>query len=1147
MPSPLARRALAAALFLLPCSSLAAQSAAQDDSAARAAARSGTLPLVPQRQLTFTTDEGTWISLDVSPDGKTIVFDLLGDLYTLPIGGGSATRLTSGLPFDAQPRWSPDGKQIVFTSDRSGAENLWVVDADGSHPRAITRGDKQRYVSPSWTPDAQYIIASKGGDLWLHHKDGGTGIRLTGAGTPSALAAGSPALRYMGVAFGGDARYPWLTISQPGRSRYQTGDDDHAPASSPRLMAPFQVGRYDRETGLVYVRSEEVEGAVRPMPSPDGRWMIYAARADARTGLKLRDLVTGDERWLARDVQPDDQESQSTRDAYPGSAWTPDSKALVTSYGGKIWRLDVPSGRAVMIPFTAQVEQSLGPLAKFDYPIDDSVLTVAQIRGAAPSPDGRKLVFTALDRLWIADLLTGRGGTPGQVEKTTIGGARRLTTDRVGEHAPAWSPDGRWIAYVTWNDSSGGDIYKQPADGSSAPQRLTRTSAYYDKLSWSPDGRRIVAMRGSRRQRINLLEDFGRLSSEAELEIVWIPATGGGDAQRVSFVNGADAQEGRGVPHFGSDSTRVYIYDRNDGLLSMRWDGTDRKALVKVTGAPAAPPGPGGPSPAPAADEIRISPDGTRALALVQHNVYLVTVALAGGQTPTISVSDPTTLVPERRLSRVGGDFIGWQRDGRTAFWSIGASFFRYDLLLADSLVRDSTAKAVERAAATPDSAARRTQDAAPRVIAYEPARADVVISAAKDRPRGIVVLRGARIVTMKGSEVIESGDIVVRDNRIAAVGPTGSVAVPAGARVIDVAGKTILPGYVDIHAHFWVPFGVHRTQVSQYLATLAYGVTTIRDPQTLAEDVLSYGDLVETGALIGPRIFSTGPGIFASDPIASLDDARDVVRRYSEFYHTKTIKQYLAGDRKVRQWVITAAREQGLTTTTEGGADFKMNLTLMQDGYPGLEHSLPIHPLYKDVVQLASFSGITYTPTLIVSYGGPQGKYYWLTHYDVAKDPKLRRFTPRDELDKWERTYFHRDDQYVYPALARELVKIVAAGGKVGFGSHGEVQGLGAHWELWMLGSGGLSNHDVLRIATQTSADAIGLGRDVGSLEVGKMADLQVLDANPLVDLKNSTAIRYVMKNGRLYDAFTLDEVWPRQTKLGRQWWWEEGAGGDR
>jgi hypothetical protein len=327
---------------------------------------------------------------------------------------------------------------------------------------------------------------------------------------------------------------------------------------------------------------------------------------------------------------------------------------------------------------------------------------------------------------------------------------------------------------------------------------------------------------------------------------------------------------------------------------------------------------------------------------------------------------------------------------------------------------------------------------------------------------------------------------------------------------------------------------------VSQYLAQLAYGVTTQRDPQTLAEDVLSYSDLVETGQLLGPRTYSTGPGIFSSDPIASLDDARDVLRRYSDFYHTKTIKQYLAGDRKVRQWVITAAREQGLTTTTEGGADFKMNLTLMLDGYPGLEHSLPIHPLYKDVQQLAAFSGITYTPTLIVSYGGPQGKYYWLTHYDVDRDAKLRHFTPHDELDKWARTYFHRDDQYVYPLLARELPKLVKAGAKIGFGSHGEVQGIGAQWELWMLGSGGLTPHDVLRIATQTSADAIGLGKDVGSLEAGKLADLQVLDANPLADIKNTNTIRYVMKNGRLYDAATLDEVWPRERKVNHQWWWE-------
>jgi hypothetical protein len=210
-----------------------------------------------------------------------------------------------------------------------------------------------------------------------------------------------------------------------------------------------------------------------------------------------------------------------------------------------------------------------------------------------------------------------------------------------------------------------------------------------------------------------------------------------------------------------------------------------------------------------------------------------------------------------------------------------------------------------------------------------------------------------------------------------------------------------------------------------------------------------------------------------------------------------------------------------------------------MQDGYPGLEHSLPIDPLEKDVVQLEAFSGITYTPTLIVSYGGPFARQYWLTHYDLDADKKLRTFTPHDELDKWKNTDFHRDDQYVFTSHAKQLTKIVDAGGRVGLGSHGEVQGIGVHWELWMLGSGGMKNHDVLRAATLHGADAIGLAKDVGSLEVGKMADLQVLDKNPLEDLKNSLAIKYVMKNGRLYEAATLNEVWPRTKVLPTQWWW--------
>lgn len=404
----------------------------------------------------------------------------------------------------------------------------------------------------------------------------------------------------------------------------------------------------------------------------------------------------------------------------------------------------------------------------------------------------------------------------------------------------------------------------------------------------------------------------------------------------------------------------------------------------------------------------------------------------------------------------------------------------------------------------------------------------------------GVIALRNARLITMKGEEVIPRGDIVITNNRITAIGPSGRATIPAGATVRDLRGKTIMPGLVDVHAHTWVAWGVHRAQVSQFLAQLAYGVTTQRDPQTSSEDALTYQDLMDAGQLIGPRLYSTGPGIFGADNIRSLADARDVLRRYSDHYNTKTIKQYLAGDRKVRQWVIMAAKELGLTPTTEGGSNFTMNLTLMQDGYAGLEHALPISPFFNDVVTLGAQSGLTYTPTLIVSYGGPSGLQYYLTRTDVDQEAKLRFFTPHDELDKWKRTSFQRTDQHVYPLHAEQLKKWVEAGGKAGLGSHGEVQGLGTHWELWMMAAGGMSPMMALRSATIDGAESIGLGKDLGSLEVGKLADLIVLDANPLDDLRNTTAIAHVMKNGRLYDGATLTETWPRQKPLDEQWWWK-------
>ena len=1139
-----------------------AQTPTQNDSSARAAVRTSALPLIATRTMKFTTDEGSWISVDLSPDGRTIVFDLLGDLYTLPSAGGTAKRIVGGAGWEQQPRFSPDGSQIVFVSDRSGAKNLWIANADGTKPRAITKADRINFSSPIWAPDGQYVIAARSGQLWIYHKEGGSGLQMTGlrpdGAAPAAPAPGAPggaAPQHLGAALSNDARYLWVNVSGTVPSTIvatmpiDADDDLHAQLggrSNPRRVGQYQVAQFDRETGRTMMRTHEADGAFRPVASPDGRWLAYAVRYDGRSALKLRDLNSGDDTFLVLDVQRDNTQGGGVndRDIYPGSAFTPDSKALITSYNGKIWRVEVPSGKVTPIPFTAEVEQQLGPLAKFEYSINDSVLTVTQIRGARPSPDGRRLAFTALDHLYVGDVTPARGGVGAQ--RITVRNPRRVTpTSNLVEHAPIWSPDGRYLAYVTWSDSTGGDIYRIRADGNAQPERLTRASAFYDKISYTRDGSRILAARGSKLNRIRTLEDFGSHSNAAELEYVWLPANGG-ETTRITWVGGGATQQGRNVPHAGPDSSRVYVWAGTEGLVSMRFDGTDRRVVMRVSAPPppTAPLPPGAtPPPPPPPDEVVLSPDGKRALVLAARNVFVVTVPPVAGQTPAVSVTG-SSIVPTSRITKIGGDFIGWSNDGRSAFYSIGRSFFSYDVGLADSLVRDSTSRAEPGAGApgaggAPRDSTARTDTTKKPTTVYDPQRYDVEIIVPKDKPRGSVVLRGARLITMKGTEVIPNGDIVVKDNRIVAVGARGSVSIPRDARTIDMSGKTILPGFVDIHAHNWFGWGLHRTQVSQLLAGLAYGVTTQRDPQTSSEDILTYSDLMETGALIGPRLYSTGPGIFSADNIKSLDEARDVLRRYSDHYNTHTIKQYLAGDRKVRQWVIMAARELGLTTTTEGGSNLSMNLTLMQDGYPGLEHAMPIFPLMKDVVQLEAFSGITYTPTLIVGYGGPTGLTYWLTHYNVDDDKKLRTFTPHEELDAWKQVQYVRDDQHIYKRHAEQLTKMVEAGGRVGLGSHGELQGLGVHWELWMMASGGMKSHDALRAATLHGADAIGLAKDIGSLEVGKMADLQVLDRNPLEDIKNTNSVRFVMKNGRLYDANNLTETWPRTKPLPTQWWW--------
>ncbi len=1051
-----------------------------------------TLPLVTTRQARFTTDEGTWMSVDVAPDGRTVVFDLLGDIYSVPLSGGKATLIVGGNSVDMQPRYSPDGQSLVFISDRNGSRATWIADANGARPRLLTTGG----LFPAFTPDGREIITGNR----LVDVRGGAGVLLQGFGS--------------GPSFTSDGRYIW----------FQTGT---------------QAARYDRRTGSVGYRTALSGGALRPMVSRDGRTLLYFTRFEARAALVARDLQTGSDRWILMGTQTEagapppppfvpgappgaggpPQPPPAGVGPLPRSAWLPDESGIVTSYGGKLWRVDLASGRTTPIPFSADVVQSLGPLVRGTHEISDSV-TAREIRDPAISPDGRRVAFTALGKVWVMDVT---GGTP-----------RRLTSTRgVIETAPTWSPDGQSVAYATWVDGEGGDIFLATPSGGE-PRNLTRAPAMYARLNYTPDGSRLVFARAPRRTRTYMVDDSGiqlrtpqGAGSELGLELRWM-APGGGAQQTITVVADVGAMPQGGFPHFTGDASRVFFHD-GTALVSVQWDGSDRKVVL-----------------AGAAPQTQIAYDGVHVLSRAgrRQQVYLferpqVTDSLS------IDPSIDRPPVPVRRLTRGGGDFPVWSRDGRRAVWVKATSLFVYDMQQGNRATTDSLAAAVARVPNAPPDTARRPQAAADSGTRWNPvyaaARTDVRITVAADKPAGAIVLRGARVVTMKGHEVIENGDVVVTGHRITGVGARGTVSVPRGARVVNVAGKTIVPGYVDTHAQIAAPGQVHRTLVSQYLANLAFGVTSTREPEASGTDVFTYADRVAAGELLGPRVFATGPTVVDSLlTLRTTAEARDFLGPYATGYHSGTVRGDLSATRGDRQRFLTVAGELGLTAATLGSPDFGESLGALLDGYANHLTAYEVFPLYSDVAKLFAASGITYTPVLLGRVGNRIGFEHILATEQPHVDPKARRFYYHRDLDRITRPRANWivAEEYPFQQIGASAARIVAAGGKVALGSGGRVQGLALHWDMWLMAKGGMPPHDILRAATISGAEALGVGRQLGSIDVGKLADLQVLDRNPLQDIRNTHSVRYVMKNGRLYDAATLDEIGANPRKLGNLWW---------
>lgn len=1012
------------------------------------------------KKVTITTDEGTWMNLDVSPDGKYIVFDLLGDIYSMPITGGKATLLAGGKAWEIQPRFSPDGKSISFTSDRDGGDNIWVMSADGSDKHAVTHENFRLLNNASWTPDGMYLVARKhftntrslgAGEIWMYSKFGGDGIQLTKRRNDEQ-----------------DAGEP--IVSPDGKFVYWSEDvtpGPHFEYNKDPNKGIYAIRGLNLQTGEITTVANGGGGACRPQLSPDGKLMAFVKRVRLKSVIYLHNMATGEEWPVYDDLSHDQQETWAIFGVYPNFAWTPDSKSLIFYAKGKIWNLDINSLTATNIPFEVTSQQTISDALHFQQKVFQDEFTAKMIRQLATSPDGKTVAFNAAGYIYTKTL---PDGVP-----------QRITSTNDFEYSPSFSPDGKSLVYIDWTDELKASVNKIDLT-SRVVTRLTVDKGFYYTPRFSNKGDKIVYVKG-------VGNDVSGYSFGTNPGIYVIPAIGG--TPKMITSDGIDPQY--------SNNDAKFFYQTEDGgkkaFMVMDTSGANPHELYTSKYA----------------TQFCPSPDGKCMAFTELFNCYITPLVMTGNAQ---DLSAANKAIPVTRITKDAGTYLQWSKDSQNIMWTLGPKYYSRSInTVGNPNATDTTG-------------------------------VDINLKIKTDVPDGRVAFKNVRIITMKDDEVIENGTIVIDQNKISAIGKASDVQIPADAKVYDMTGKTIMPGIVDVHAHLHPsPDGISPQQDWNYFANLSFGVTTAHDPSTNTEMVFSQAEMVKAGRMIGPRIYSTGTILYGADGdfkavINSLDDARSNIRRLKDV-GAFSVKSYNQPRREQRQQIIAAARELQMQVVPEGGSTFETNMNMILDGHTGIEHNIPVWPVYKDVISLWNNSKTGYTPTLIVCYGTQFGENYWYDRNDVWKNQHLLTFTPQFIVDERSRRRTESEyGDYGHIEVSKYVKKISDGGTKVNLGAHGQIQGLGAHWELWMLAQGGMTPLQAIRCATINGASYLGMEKEIGSLEVGKLADLIVLNDNPLDDIRNSDHIKYVMVNGRLYDSESMNEIGNHEKPRLHFWW---------
>jgi Tol biopolymer transport system component/imidazolonepropionase-like amidohydrolase len=1038
-------------------------------------------------QQSIDTTEGTWITVDVSTDGKKLVFDLLGDMYEMPIEGadgkqgrGLPRKLTSGVAWDMQPAFSPDGKQIAFTSDRTGVDkkagdNLWIINADGGEPTQVTKESYRLLNGASWSPDGNYLVGRKhftsrrslgAGEMWMYHKDsmalGSTsGVPLTNR-VSDQKDVNEPV-------FSPDGRYLYYSQDVTPGSDFEYDKDS--------IKGIYAIKCLDLSDGETETLVRGPGGACRPTPSPDGKQLAFVRRVGAKTGLHIFDLKSGSVRLVYDLLERDMQEAWAIHGVYPRFAWMPDGASIVAWAKGKIRMINVESGASQVIPFHIKDTRDIKPAVRFAQKVAEDEFDVKMLRWVTVAPDGERVVYQALGHIYVRNL---PDGIP-----------RRLTAQETDfEFCPSFSRDGRYVVYTTWNDQTLGSVRVASVDPDQNESWIvTAEPGHFIDPVFSPDGDLIV---------------YRKLSGGGVTSPLW---------SRESGLYSIPTRDGEGTrisksgvrPQFGKTGERVFFMKRNSEkeadnlqLCSVDMTGNEERTHYSSVWA----------------TDFRISPD-SKTIAFIERFHVHVTPFVESGR--AIKVGPDAKGLPTRRISSEAGDFIHFSGDSGKVHWCLGADLFTSDISKAEE----------------------------------DPVQLGIGFKVRHAKPTGSVAIVNARIITMGASGVIESGTVLIQGNRIAAVGKTKDVAIPKDAYRIDAKGQVIAPGFIDTHAHgSQAASGITPQQNWVDYARLAFGVTTIHDPSNQTHSIFAASELAKAGMIAAPRTFSTGTILYGATSatkaeIDSIDDARFHLRRMKAV-GAFTVKSYNQPRRDQRQQVLQAARELEMMVVPEGGSTFMHNMTMIVDGHTGIEHTLPVQTAYDDVMDLWRGTGVGYTPTLNVAYGGISGEQYWYQIDDLWLHPRLQTFIPPHVLNpRARRRQKSPDEDYNHMKVAEIALQVVEQGGLVQAGGHGQLNGICTHWEMWSFVQGGMTPMQALKCGTINGAKYLGLDGDLGSVETGKLADLVIFQkgADPLENIRDSERVQFVVANGEVYEADRMNRFGSREPR--RPFYWQNERAG--